>query len=93
MYEIEKNIKIKVRPTVDDVVKSFCEFDQSQQAVFFNRLAEITGEWGHPFCTQLQSVTDCGVLTLAGRNIMRQIGEYSLATYNTKGNLPTERQQ
>ena len=78
MYEIEKTVTVKVRPTVHDVAKAFCSFDQAQQADFFNDVAKITNKWDHPFVMQLQSITDCELLKPSGREVMEQIGNYAL---------------
>ena len=52
----------------------FSEMDSSEQAAFFNHIAEISTPWLY---MQLQYITDDDGLTLAGRRVMQYIGDYS----------------
>ena len=56
------------------VAKLFSEMDSREQALFFNRVAEIATPW---LTTQLQYITDEEGLNLAGRRVMQYIGDYS----------------
>lgn len=74
---IERTTKISVEPTMVELAKEFCDLVDEQQAEFFNAISDYTAKWEHPFCFQLQYLTDCGKLTQGGRDIMEQIGQYS----------------
>lgn len=58
----------------EDVAAMFAGLCSDDQARFFNHVAEIASPW---LAFQLQSVTDEDGLTLAGRRVMQEIGEYS----------------
>ncbi len=74
---IEQLKIIKVELTPKDMASLFAEMDASEQAEFFNEVANCASTWSSPFCFQLQSITDDDGLTLAGRRVMQGIGEYS----------------
>ena len=74
---IEQLKIIKVELTPKDMARLFAEFDASEQAEFFNEIAECASKWQAPFEFQLQSITDDEGLTLSGRRVMQGIGEYS----------------
>jgi len=74
---IERTPKIQIDITINELAKEFCGLVDEQQAEFFNIISDIAANWEHPFCFQLQCITDCGKLTQGGRNIMELIGQYS----------------
>jgi len=59
------------------LAEAFASMDSAEQARFFNHIAEVASIWncGWPF--QLQAITDEDGLTLSGRRVMQEIGEYS----------------
>lgn len=67
------------RVTPHDVAHLFASMDSEEQALFFNHVAAIASTWrrGAGFVFQLQAITDSSGLTLAGRRVMQEIGEYS----------------
>jgi hypothetical protein len=87
---VKKNLKLlDLGKTVDQsliadvtpelVAEIFAEMDAEEQARFFNHISEVASKWGASgyLEMQLQAITDdCG-LTLAGRRVMQEIGEYS----------------
>ncbi len=77
MKYIEQLKIIKVELTPKDMANLFAELDASEQAEFFNEVANCASKWSAPFCFQLQEITDDAGLTLAGRRVMQGIGEYS----------------
>jgi len=63
--------------TPKTVAEMFCNLDSHDQALFFNNVHAIASEWdGMGFDMQLQYITE-DVLTMGGRRVMQQIGEYS----------------
>jgi len=75
---IKRNIDIEILPTPKELAQSFCAMDSNEQATFFNEVYKnVKSEWEKPFCMQLQSITDSLELSAEGREIMREIGEYS----------------
>lgn len=77
--EIKRAMDISITPTPDELAEVFWSMDSSQQAIFFNRLGEISG---NRFCFQLQAVTDEPGLDANGRRAMQLIGEYSEESSN-----------
>ena len=75
--------KIIIDDTVQDVTPEivaevFAELDSEKQALFFNRVAEIASKWSWGgMGMQLQYVTDEDGLSLGGRRVMSEIGDYS----------------
>lgn len=69
-----RNIDVVVQPTPDELASVFWGMSGGDQALFFNRLGELSG---HMLCFQLQAVTDSILLNQQGRNAMMVIGEYS----------------
>lgn len=63
--------------TPERVAELFAGMDSTQQARFFNHVAEVASKWDEDMCFQLQAITDDEGLTLAGRRVMSDIGEYS----------------
>lgn len=63
--------------TPEEIASEFAGMNDSEQAIFFSELARITGEWNRPFCFQLQSLVDRPELSIEGRRIMEEIGEYA----------------
>jgi len=72
---IKDNTILPVTPAL--VAEMFCHMYADEQAQFYNHVAAIASIWSHPFCFQLQAITDDKGLTLAGRRVMQEIGEYS----------------
>jgi len=70
------NEEIKII-TPDMLAELFACMDSSQQAEFFNHVAEVSSKWHNCFEMQLQYITDEDGLTLGGRRVMQGIGEYS----------------
>lgn len=66
---------VQVSLTPEEVAERFWEMDNHEQARFYNRLAELGGSYR--FSMQLQYLTMDDGLTLAGRSVMQEIGEYS----------------
>jgi hypothetical protein len=77
---MQRKIIVDIAPTPDELAFEFANMNSEQQAMFFNELASITDKWEHPFCFQLQALTDNPALTIEGRHIMEQIGEYGPAS-------------
>ena len=73
---IERDIKVPVELTPDELAFEFCNMNDEGQAMFFNCIAEITAQWDRPFCFQLQYLIDHPKLLDCGRRVMEQIGEY-----------------
>jgi len=66
--------------TPELVAELFACMDSEKQARFFNHVDEVATSWHGgrgQLCMQLQYITDEDGLTLAGRRVMQQIGEYS----------------
>lgn len=74
---IKRNVEVEIKPTAEELAKSFADAGGHFQAEFFNALAEEVKTWKMDFCFQLQHITDEGGLTDEGRGIMEQIGEYA----------------
>ena len=74
MKKIERTIEIEVNPTWWEVADLFWSMTAQEQALFFNKLAEIDAAI---FAMQLQYITDHPDLTLGGRTVMEKIGQYS----------------
>lgn len=72
--EIKRAMDISITPTPDELAEAFWSMDSSQQAIFFNRLGEISD---NRLCFQLQYVTDDLCLSKTGRRAMATIGEYA----------------
>lgn len=63
--------------TPEIVAEIFAGMGSDEQARFFNRISEVASTWDCGFPMQLQWVTDDDGLTLGGRRVMQNIGEYS----------------
>ena len=60
------------------IAEMFACLSSEEQARFFNHVDKVASTWsGGGFCFQLQYITDEDGLTLAGRRVMQQIGDYS----------------
>jgi len=68
-----------VNSTPELIAEMFCSLDSSEQAAFYNHIDEIASSWpgGYSLPMQFQYITSEEGLTLAGRRVMQQIGEYS----------------
>ena len=74
--KIPRKIDVDIELSPEEIADCFCDLHDNEQALFFNRIAEVVAAWGTSFCFQLQSVIDSKVLTSDGKDIMCQIGEY-----------------
>jgi len=76
--KITKALSVDVDISSYELAWLFCNMACDEQSSFFNTIARIVDtEWDTSFCFQLQAITDSSTLTLSGRSIMSQIGEYS----------------
>jgi len=73
---LERKITIPIQITPEELASEFCNMGNDEQALFFNKVSEITSKWENPFCFQLQSIIDDKSLAQGGRKIMESIGEY-----------------
>ena len=73
MSMTDLKVKLEIQ-TPEELATVFWHMDSLEQARFFNTLAEIS-DWRFPF--QLQHITESDGITLAGRRVMQEIGEYS----------------
>jgi hypothetical protein len=72
--------EVKTEPLTPELMaQAWCEFDEIEQACFFNHISAMTENW---LPMQLQYVTDCPYLTSKGRMVMSLIGEYSEPSTN-----------
>ena len=69
--------------TPEEIASEFAGMNDSEQAIFFSELARITGEWERPFCFQLESITNRPELSIEGRRIMEEIGDYGYVNKET----------
>lgn len=74
--KIPRKVDIDIEMSPEDIADCFCDLHDDEQALFFNRIAEVVATWCNPFCFQLQYIINKKILTRDGREIMRQIGEY-----------------
>ena len=64
--------------TPEIIAELFAGLGSDGQARFFNHVDEVASTWGNGgWPMQLQYVTEDDGLTLAGRRVMQEIGEYS----------------
>lgn len=77
MKSLTTRQSIVFTPTPEQVAELFESMDADQQAIFFNHLADRFSTWEHPFCFQLQALSDSDLLTYDARYVMEQIGEYA----------------
>ena len=67
-----------VEVTPERVAELFASLNSGQQAAFFNHVHKVASNWKQGgFPIQLQWITDDDGLTLGGRSVMQQIGDYS----------------
>ena len=74
---VEKEVKISVIISPEELAKEFAEMEATEQARFFNQVARIADSWRHSFVFQLSAVGHSGVLTQRARALMRDIGDYA----------------
>ena len=75
---IKRKIEIDISVTPKDLVREFLELSGDEKAMFFNFMSDlVTSEWHESLSTQLQVVTDSGMLKPGGRKVMADIGAYS----------------
>lgn len=78
MITLTEKVQVEISITPSKLADLFCQMDANEQASFFNLIADDVATW--PSCNfelQMQYVTDSGVLTDGGRQIMKTIGAYS----------------
>lgn len=75
--EIKREIEVSIDPTPEELAEVFWGMSSGKQAVFFNRLGEMSN---YRLCFQLQAVTDEPGLNSNGRYAMQLVGEYSQET-------------
>jgi len=64
--------------TPELVAELFAHMYADEQALFFNHVDEIASKWRWgSMGVQLQYITDEDGLTIAGRRVMQEIGNYS----------------
>jgi hypothetical protein len=66
--------------TPEMVAEMFACMGSDEQAAFYNHVDKVASSWHGgrgQLCMQLQAITDEDGLTLAGRRVMQQIGDYS----------------
>lgn len=77
-HYIQHEIIAEVPVTPIDAAAAFCAMSADEQAQFFNDIAIRSRNWSHPFCFQMQYLTDSKMLSAGGRGIMSCIGEYAV---------------
>lgn len=73
---IEREIRTRIQLTPEELASEFAEMDDREQARFFSLLAFQVKGWPNPVGVQLLAVARNPHLTEAGRQLMREIGEY-----------------
>ena len=54
-----REIKIEVKPSIEEIAKEFCEMDAGQQAELINEISIIMTNWGQfDYDTQLAYIAD-----------------------------------
>lgn len=69
------NELVDVTPEI--LAELFATMHSTEQARFYNHIDAVASKWSACFEFQLQAITDEDGLTLAGRRVMQEIGEYS----------------
>ena len=72
MKVLINNVLTELTPKL--LAEVFWNMDSAEQATFFNEL-DTVADFHYPF--QLQSITENDGLTLKGRRVMQQMGDYS----------------
>jgi hypothetical protein len=75
--KLKKQLNLDIDVNPQEVAYLFQSMDDTEQAEFFNHLADYVKTWGSPFCFQMQSVINNGTLTSEAKSIMKDIGDYS----------------
>ena len=75
--KITRTATIEIELSPSELAKSFCRYNEDEQAEFFNQIGKEVESWGRCFCFQLQAITDSEELTDVGRGVMSEIGDYS----------------
>ncbi len=70
------NITVPVLLTPEQIAEFWCELDSHDQARFFNEVARRSADWGAPFPFQVQAIIDSKELTIEGRSVMQDFGDY-----------------
>jgi len=79
--KITRTTDVTVELSPEDIADCFCDLYNDEQAMFFNRIAEVTAIWNTRFCIQVESIIDSNMLTKGGKKIILQLGEFD------KGNI------
>lgn len=74
---MNRTIEVDVKPTPEELAEAWWEMDGDKQALFFNRLHDISLDEKCKLPFQLQWVTDSKMLTKEGRKVMEYIGMYA----------------
>jgi len=74
--KIARTTDVTVELSPEDVADCFCDLYSDEQAIFFNRIAEVTATWNTRFCIQVESIIDSNMLTNGGKKIMLRLGEF-----------------
>lgn len=72
---ISREIQLKISP--EEAAAAFCDFGSDEQAVFFNKVADISSTWKGGFTMQMQYLTVEKSLNPRGRAVMKTIGAYA----------------
>jgi hypothetical protein len=70
---ITSNVEVTLEP--EAIADAFAGMDCEDQAIFFNEVARIVKTWTGSFELQMAHVSDEGVLSKEGREVMRLIGQ------------------
>ena len=68
--------------TPEMIADAFWQLDDTEQARFYNHLANVASDWN--LSMQMQYITDNKELTYGGRRVMAKIGDYSHWGLNPK---------
>lgn len=74
---IRKTLETSFELDTEELAKEFCEMDCDSQAAFFGYIALLLDQWKNPLPIQLKAISESKMLSLGGRRVMRQIGEYA----------------
>lgn len=72
--KILRNVDLVINVSPAEIADCFCDLHDDEQALFFNRIAEVVKKWDSSFASQLQYVIKNRVLTDDGMRIMRLMG-------------------
>ena len=75
---ITRYVPVDITPTIDELGEIIAHMSNEEQASLLSSIAEHSAGFSVPM--QLQYVTDCPLLTSAGRHLMRLLGDYAFPT-------------